>query len=276
MDKKCFIITPIGRENSDSRRATDGLIKTVLRPVLAELGYEAAASHEMSTPGSITRQVIERLLNDDLVVANLTELNPNVMYELAVRHAVGLPVVVLAQDGTTIPFDISDERTIFYANDLAGAEELKDKLSDTIPLASEDKEPDNPIYRVAKSKIMKDVAATDDTQRYILDRLETIESAISKMSNRQMGSTRKIIDPYPGFRSKYSFYAEIDCGEASKTDIRNAIMEGCDLDQLSSVLQDKQLKIGFDAANTVSQETLKDAIVGLGAKVTLFEVEVRT
>ena len=57
MSKSCFIVTPIGGEDTDMRRATDGLIKAVIRPVLKDLGYTATASHEMSSPGSITRQV---------------------------------------------------------------------------------------------------------------------------------------------------------------------------------------------------------------------------
>ena len=48
-------------------------------------------------------------------------------------------------------------------------EELKKHLRQTINEAIKDKEPDNPVYRVAKSKVMKDVVATDGIQRYILD-----------------------------------------------------------------------------------------------------------
>ena len=116
-----------------------------------------------------------------MVIANLTELNPNVMYELAVRHAVRLPVVMIAEKGTKLPFDISDERTIFFINDMAGKIELEEKLIRVLQLAINDKKPENPIYRVVKYNIMKKVVGTDDTQKFILGRLENMESKLSHL-----------------------------------------------------------------------------------------------
>ena len=267
MSKSCFIVTPIGGDETDTRRATDGLIKAVIRPVLKALGYDATASHEMSSPGSITRQVIERLLNDELVVVNLTDLNPNVMYELAVRHAVRLPVVVLAETGTQLPFDISDERTIFFTNDMAGGEELKGKLRETIAAAEKDQEPDNPIYRVAKSKVMNDVAASDDTQKYILDRLETIESAISFLS----ASSRR---PAPRSRNQrpeeYMYFAEIITGDLNEEEVCDALREEFEATAACQTIGGDPTKLGFDAKRSITEKEFRSAVEKHGAQLGAF------
>jgi hypothetical protein len=180
--KKCFIISPLGSENSEIRRKADGIIKSVFEPVLDELGFESIAPHEISESGSITRQVIEHLLDDDLVIANLTTLNPNVMYELAVRHAKRLPVVVVAEKPIDLPFDIATERTLLYDNDMAGVEELKPKLKQAIKVALKDDEPDNPIYRVLEKKsILKNIEIPNDLNKYLINKFDDLSSKIDNI-----------------------------------------------------------------------------------------------
>jgi hypothetical protein len=179
--RSCFVITPIGDEDSQVRRSTDGLLNSVIRPVLEKekLNFDVTVAHEIDRPGSITRQVIEHVLEDDLVVANLTGLNPNVMYELALRHAVRKPVVSVAEQDTNLPFDISDERTIFYANDMAGVEELKSSLLSTVEEALDEERPDNPVYRVVQYSIMQQDLERDDPISYVIERLGSIEDSLS-------------------------------------------------------------------------------------------------
>ena len=179
--KRCFVATPIGGPTSGTRRATDGLLASVIKSVLAELDLEVFVSHEMDDPGSITGQVIDHLVKDDLVVANLTDLNPNVMYELAVRHSARLPVVSLAIYGTDLPFDIRDDRTIFYTDDMQGADELKPRLRDMANAALLDTEPDNPVSRAINSRLLKELTLeggdkSEQLLAAVLDRLDRLEA----------------------------------------------------------------------------------------------------
>ncbi|MCU1787501.1 hypothetical protein CUU54_01345 [Pectobacterium polaris] len=182
--KKCFVVTPIGGKESTTRRRAQGILDAVIRPLLEEKKIEVFVAHEISAQGSITKQVIEHLLQDDLVIANLTELNPNVMYELAVRHCKRLPVVAIAEEGTILPFDISDERTTFYRNDMAGAHELKPVLSAAIDSALLENKPDNPVYRVAESIIIKESTETLTADKYIMQRLDSIEKLVMKSTKQ--------------------------------------------------------------------------------------------
>jgi hypothetical protein len=197
----CFIISPLGGDKSETRRKADGLINAVLKPVLEDLKFKSLAPHDIDTPGSITRQVIYHLLNDTLVIANLTELNPNVMYELAVRHAKRLPVVVVAEEGTVLPFDIVTERTIFYANDMAGVELLKPRLRKTIIDALAEVEPDNPIYRAITSQVIQQVSAPNDLQSYMLSKLEEISSQVNKLRKPNIESV--------GMQNRYSLSFDV-------------------------------------------------------------------
>jgi hypothetical protein len=108
----CFVIGPLGREGSETRRRSDEVLRQIIRPVARECGYVPLRADELADPGFITSQVLLHILDDALVIADLSERNPNVFYELAVRHAVQKPIVQIIAKGEPLPFDIAGMRTI--------------------------------------------------------------------------------------------------------------------------------------------------------------------
>lgn len=180
--KRCFVVTPIGADGSSTRRAADGLLDVVIKPVLEGLNYKVFVAHKIAAPGDITKQVIAHLLEDEMVIANLTDLNPNVMYELAVRHATRKPVVSLAENGTKLPFDVAQERTIFFDNDIHGVQDVTDRLRTAVEQAELDDAPDNPIYRAAESLIIQQSPDASDEDKYIASRLDEIETTLRALT----------------------------------------------------------------------------------------------
>ena len=182
-DKTCFIITPIGNSNSAIYRHINGVIRSVIRPCLEKAGFtKIKAAHEINELGSINTQVITSILDADLVVANLTGTNPNVMYELCLRHAIAKPVIHICEEGTDLPFDIKDSRTIFYRNDMLGVDELKEALETMLREIDYTKDyKDNPIYNArAIDSIMKEDGGENSTS-VIMSMLNKVMSTVNRI-----------------------------------------------------------------------------------------------
>jgi hypothetical protein len=131
--KTCFVIGPMGTIGGVNFAARLGRLARDVQAILDDLApgeFEAKPPDKIGH-GSIIDNVIQYLDRSSIVVADLTNHNPNVMYELAIRHALGRPCVMLRDravhktKGTT-PFDISGYRFIAY--DYAKRAELKSEL----------------------------------------------------------------------------------------------------------------------------------------------------
>ena len=100
--KTCFVISPIGNKGSAIRTRSDDVLNYIISPVLETLGFAPPIRSDLiEEPGIITDQIVGHLIKDDLVIADLTEHNANVFYELAVRHMTKKPVIHIARDAKT-------------------------------------------------------------------------------------------------------------------------------------------------------------------------------
>ena len=172
--KTCFVITPIDEEGTEIRKRADQLLKHIVGPVTESMGYAAIRADLIPQPGVITRQVIQGGIDSSIVIADLTGHNPNVFYELAVRHAVKRPYVQMIDSKEQIPFDIADTRTIIFdIHDMDSVEAAKQKLTNQIRSIEGGKaEVDNPVSMAVDLKILKE--SQNPTQRSLAELTEAI------------------------------------------------------------------------------------------------------
>jgi hypothetical protein len=123
------VIAPIGTEGSKERIRSDQVLKHIISPAAKECGYDTIRADQISEPGLITSQVIQHVVDDPLVIADLTGRNPNVFYELAIRHSIKKSIVQIIDSAETIPFDVASTRTIQVDHhDLDSAARAKEEI----------------------------------------------------------------------------------------------------------------------------------------------------
>ena len=128
MEKVCFVISPIGKEGSEVRKHADSVMIEIIEPIVSSFGYKIIRADKYQVPGQITYQIIELIASADLLIADLSFHNPNVFYELALRHITRKPFIHLIREGEEIPFNIKDIRAIPF--DLEDEESIKKARSD--------------------------------------------------------------------------------------------------------------------------------------------------
>ena len=165
--KKCFVISPIGATGSDVRKHADMTLNAIIRPALAECGtaFEVKRGDESSEIGMITDHLIADILESDLIVADLSFLNPNVFYELGIAHAIEKPVIHIAHRETKLPFDnVSYRAVMFDPTDWHSQVDAKKHISDSARSAmTKGAAVSNPITHARGYKKLKSSADSEQT-----------------------------------------------------------------------------------------------------------------
>lgn len=140
--KTCFVLMPFAEKY---RKVYD----QVYKPACAENDLRCWRVDEITGPGSITRDIVEGIIDADIIIADLTTQNPNVFYELGIAHAMGNKTLTTCQRIEEVPFDIANYRVILYEQTIAGSKALAERLSAAIDelLAALDRT-NNPVQSV--------------------------------------------------------------------------------------------------------------------------------
>jgi hypothetical protein len=116
-----FVIMPFNEESNL-------VYAELIAPPLKEVGYSAKRADSVIDQRSVLSDIVLGIDEADLIVADLTGLNPNVFYELGIAHGLGVPTVLITQSLGEIPFDLKSYRTSEYSTRFDEANKLKQFL----------------------------------------------------------------------------------------------------------------------------------------------------
>jgi nucleoside 2-deoxyribosyltransferase len=260
--KTVFVISPIGKVGTAEHRDAALVLNYIIKKAFTPPKWDVIRADQENSPDSITSQVIERIVSSDLIVADLSNHNPNVFYELAVAHGYRKPVIHLMQEGQKVPFDVVDQRVTFYdLTDPASVEGAQTQLTAAASWVQENPEQlRTPLSSYQAFATMSSSsadspegkAAIADILEQILARLQRLEGAVQRERSPRSPVTPNIRKRLSDVRAKKeSIQAHINTIEisANKTVGETAMM----LDLLQGIHrleeEENELLAALDAGN---------------------------
>ena len=120
--KSVFVLMPFDED-------FDSVYEHLLKPVLEDAGLDVLRADDIQSQQSILKDIIKNINESDLILADLTDANPNVFYELGIAHAFGKPVVLVTQSIEDVPFDLKPYRLVEYSTHFVKIKTAEEKLS---------------------------------------------------------------------------------------------------------------------------------------------------
>jgi hypothetical protein len=136
----CFVIMPFAEDFTP-------IFETAIHPAAESNSLNCLRADMMMDPGIITDQIQTGIHDSIVCVADLTGINRNVVYEVALAHSIGKTVILITQDDPdTLPFDLRQFRVFKYSSTSDGLFRLKETLSKSLSVAV--RFPDSPVKHI--------------------------------------------------------------------------------------------------------------------------------
>ena len=208
--KTCFVIMPFSKT---SDKHDEHYWNNFFQAIKTQMELHSFICKRSETgPYSVIKQIIENLSESDLVVAVLTDLNPNVWYELGIRHSLKNGTLMLLEETQRIPFDINAYGLVKYSDDISLADKLKKEIASYLDKLENSKFYDSPVLDTLKTPI-KYKDEFDELKKLILEISK--ENSDKQLSNFQ--ASRNIfnrilwVDDYPSNNEQViSFFENMD------------------------------------------------------------------
>lgn len=149
--KTCFVSMPVGRKNSPASGASidfDRVYDELVVPAVSQAGLALRSWRDVAAGASIQKQALGDIISCDVMLVDVTTSNPNVMYELGVRHAANRgPTVLLRGGRESVPFYAGYLQAVIYDPDidLDQPQALRQRLAEALRSATR-RNDGSPVY----------------------------------------------------------------------------------------------------------------------------------
>lgn len=174
--EKCFVIMPISDQGDYPEEHFTKVYEQIFKPAIENAGYESYRVDENNISDSIIVKIFEAIQDCPMALCDLSNRNPNVLYELGLRQAYDKPVVLVQDDKTERIFDVSGINTISYKSDrlYENVLEAREKITRAIRETQEGKR--NSIVKIIKAKTA--IVSSEEISKE--DQVEILLSSLSE------------------------------------------------------------------------------------------------
>ena len=175
--KRCFVMSPIGDDNSEIREKADTVLDYIIRPAFNAEGYEPVRADREYGHRFITPKIVGLIRDCDVAVADLSGGNANVFYELSIWHITDKPIVHIMDIDTKLYFHVKDSEVVRYGLDVKSADQAVKEIRKHIKSFGTGSSEPNPLKQAFS---LESMASSEDDLKVaisqILDVVQRIES----------------------------------------------------------------------------------------------------
>lgn len=212
--KTCFVMMPISDVDDYPAGHFGEVFKQLIEPAVVAAGYQCTLATSTSAAHMIQLEVITKVATADLCICDLSNNNPNVLFEYGIRQAFDKPTVLIKDDKTRRIFDLSGFRDIEYdhtlriANTLAARDQITKAIADTVNGVGDDEQ----VFSLVK--LMKLTKAALPTGEVSKDdaRFELLERKLDRVLSMQ-ANTREVLRNLPKAGSVRGIQEHIRAGQ---------------------------------------------------------------
>lgn len=201
--KSCFVIMPISQQVGYEAGHFDFVYEDIIKPSIEATGMVPIRADETINTNLIQLDILRKVIGSDMAICDMSAKNPNVFYELGVRQAFDKPTVLMTDNVTSAPFDVSSLRYVEYQEKMSyrdvksAVERLTQALIETYE-KQDDKSEINSLIRLMELTAPAQLNSVDitDEDRTALQIME-LSTAVNHMQvtqNKMLGLLSTDID----------------------------------------------------------------------------------